>query len=122
MRSAFTTLAHSLAAPIDRHFLPEWARPYLESLESPEVNADRMTAIWLFQTSRRRHAAFPCDWSSVVHSSDLFATVGFWQNWSPATMPSGLVTDARDAASDLYLLTPSTIPFEADPLRYGGDR
>ena len=36
--------------------------------------------------------------------------------------PKGLVTDATILKSDLYLITQSNIPFEQDPLRYGGDR
>ncbi len=30
--------------------------------------------------------------------------------------------DALDSKSDLYIVTKSDIPFEVDPLRYGGDK
>ena len=39
---------------------------------------------------------------------------------APTTVPQALIDDALADRSDLYLITPCNIPFEPDPLRYGG--
>ncbi len=56
----------------------------------------------------------------------MFSTIGYWLLWGadfgePA-VPPALWADATRTASDLYLiLGQDGVPFEADPLRYGGD-
>lgn len=116
-----TTLSHDLAEAIDAHWLPEWARPYLEGLPSPEVTIARMHAIVTGQRALQLHARDLFDRPFVVQDTDLFATIGFWQNWRPSDVPTSLIEDAACDASDLYLITPSNIAFQHDPLRYGGD-
>lgn len=99
----------------------EWARPYLEMVGS-EVTLDKMNAIlegqYALQMSAYDNALAPL----VVQDTDLYSTIGYWENWSPNTTPKRLYVDAKDSYSDLYLITRSNIPFEADPLRYGGDK
>lgn len=121
-----TTLTESLANDFmwTRHTnvttLFEWARPYLEMV-GPEVTLGRMLSIWegqyALQKSTYDNALNPL----VIQDTDLYTTLGFWENWRPTTVPGGLQPDAELFKSDLYLITKSNIPFEPDPLRYGGN-
>ncbi len=116
-----TTLSRQLAEALPGHWLPEWARPYLEGTPTPDVTHERMLVIWRAQRALQRSALALRDRAFIVQDTDLFATVGFWELWDPATVPDGLRADASADRSDLYLVTRSDIPFEPDPLRYGGD-
>ncbi len=119
-----TTLSRQLAADLDAEWVPEFARPYLETT-SPRISEASMRAIWrgqraLQHESRRSPRVF------VVQDTDLFSTVGYWQfshvSASVGPCPEALISDALALQSDLYLILQSNIPFEADPLRYGGDK
>lgn len=98
----------------------EWARPYLE-MTGPEVTVEGMHAIWEGQQALQyctyENALNPI----VIQDTDLYTTIGFWEDWDIDSMPSGIKVDARMLKSDLYIITKSNIPFEHDELRYGGD-
>lgn len=117
-----TTLTNELGYHFrDSTTLPEWARPYLEAV-GPELTVSKMDAIhrgqMALQRSTYRNAVSPL----VIQDTDLFSTLGYWRNWDEWSLPQGLKYDAMRTASDLYIVTKSNIPFEADPLRYGGDK
>lgn len=61
----------------------------------------------------------------IIQDTDLYTTVGYWQfpHWQHelGACPQGLIDEAAELKSDLYIITKSNIPFEKDPLRYGGD-
>jgi NadR type nicotinamide-nucleotide adenylyltransferase len=116
-----TTLSRQLADALPGQWLPEWARPYLEGLPTPDVDQSRMRVIWRAQLALQRSARSLRDRPFIVQDTDLYATVGFWEAWDPTTLPDGLWIDAAADRSDLYLITRSDIPFEPDPLRYGGE-
>jgi HTH-type transcriptional regulator, transcriptional repressor of NAD biosynthesis genes len=116
-----TTLSRELASAVDGHWLPEWARPYLEGLETVGIDDERMHAIWRGQRALQKQGQDLLDRPFIIQDTDLFATVGFWDYWHPGETPAGLVADAHADKSSLYLLTRSNIPFEADPQRYGID-
>jgi NadR type nicotinamide-nucleotide adenylyltransferase len=116
-----TTLTRALAHSLDGHFLMEYARPYLETV-STEITDESMTDIWQGQLALQRSARYLVDKPYVFQDTDLFSTVGYWNFWSPNTMPPKIVQDAQAHKSDLYLITQSNIPFEQDPIRYGGDQ
>lgn len=104
-------------------WLFEWARPYLEQV-GPEPTLGAMHAIWHGQYALQmqgREIPEPL----IVQDTDLFSTVGYWNqpHWRDALgwAPQALVNAAKHLQSDLYLITQSNIPFEEDPLRYGGD-
>lgn len=118
-----TTLTNALVN--DAYFglstkLFEWARPYLE-MTGPEVTDKAMVAIWrgqyALQSSTYENALKPL----VVQDTDLYTTIGFWEDWKPGAVPGGIYFDARMTKSDLYIITRSNIPFEHDILRYAGD-
>lgn len=116
-----TTLSKELAECGDGHWLYEYARPYLMNT-SPELTIEAMTSIWQGQFAIQRQGRLLRDKPFVIQDTDLYSTLGYWENWSPETVPEGLEADARWHKSDLYIITPSDIPFEPDPLRYGGDK
>jgi len=116
-----TTLSRQLAGALPGHWLPEWARPYLEGLPTPDVDDRRMRVIWSAQLALQRSARWLRGRPFVVQDTDLFSTLGFWEAWDPGAVPDGLRADAAADRSDLYLITRSDIPFEPDPLRYGGE-
>ena len=102
------------------HWIPEWARPYLEAVGN-DITTKSMTNIWRGQAALQRHAQTFVDKPFIIQDTDLFSTVGYWDFWNMAT-PAGLVDEAIELKSDLYIITKSNIPFEPDPLRYGGDK
>lgn len=116
-----TTLAKSLANLYDGqfgHFTPEWARPYLESQPSgPDVTDERMGVIVHGQRATEQAARGLQDKPFIVRDTDLLSTVGYYGLYSPHNHPVVAVDKA-----DLYIVCPSNIPFEPDPLRYGGDK
>jgi HTH-type transcriptional repressor of NAD biosynthesis genes len=114
-----TTLSYDLAEEWDAQWLPEWARPYLESVGA-EVTYDKMHAIHKGQLALQKSGANLVDAPVLFQDTDLFSTVGYWGLWHPEQEIGQLITDAVDNKSDLYLIAPSNIPFEADALRYGG--
>lgn len=119
-----TTLSEKLSDEINGHWLFEYARPYLETV-GPEITIDSMEAIWKGQLAIQRHAKFLVDKPFVVQDTDLFSTIGYWEqpHWEAelGPVPRQLIKDAFAEKSDLYIITRSNIPFEEDPIRYGGD-
>lgn len=117
-----TTLSHELSIRMNGHWLFEYARPYLETV-GPEITVDSMTAIWKGQMALQSHAQDMYDKPWVVQDTDLFTTVGYWEqpHWSDqlGPVPDGLRIDAERLKSDLYIFTQSNIPFEKDSIRYG---
>ena len=120
-----TTLARELAKALNATWLFEYARPYLEETIN-EITPRSMTAIWQGQRALQEHAGEISASPYIVQDTDLFSTVGYWQfpHWQATidACPEQLVDDALRLKSDLYIVTQSNIPFEVDPLRYGGDK
>jgi NadR type nicotinamide-nucleotide adenylyltransferase len=100
----------------------EYARPLLE-VRSGALDEKKMLAIWRGQRALQEATdEFTPVPRTVFLDTDLYTTLGYWQFWSPATVPEGLAEDAKLLKADLYLFVTSAIPFEADPIRLGGDR
>lgn len=119
-----TTLSRQLAEALDATWLFEYARPYLEETAN-EITVRSMNAIWHGQRALQAQADDISAFPFVIQDTDLFSTVGYWEfpHWQAAigSCPAQLIDDATQLKSDLYIVTRSNIPFEADPLRYGGD-
>ncbi|RYH28544.1 MAG: hypothetical protein EON54_23260 [Alcaligenaceae bacterium] len=119
-----TTLSRQLAERLNGWWLFEYARPYLEYTTN-QITTDSMTAIWRGQAALQRQSANLYDRPFVIQDTDLYSTVGYWQfpHWQSqlGACPDRLVQDGQLLRSDLYIVTKSNIPFEPDPLRYGGD-
>jgi HTH-type transcriptional repressor of NAD biosynthesis genes len=117
-----TTLTKSLALNLNGHFFMEWARPYLEMV-GPDITVESMGAIWRGQRALEAHSDDFYDKPFAFFDTDLYSTIGYWEqpHWAAelGPVPQGLIEDA--IPSDLYIITQANIPFEEDPLRYGGD-
>ncbi len=120
-----TTLSRELAHTLKATWLFEYARPYLEETVN-EITPRSMTAIWQGQRALQEQASDIGTSPYIIQDTDLFSTVGYWQfpHWQSTIgiCPEELKHDALRLASDLYIVTRSNIPFEIDPLRYGGDK
>ena len=120
-----TTLSKRLAEAVNGHWIFEWARPYLELTGAP-ITAGSMTNIWTGQRATQKHTDQLQNKPFVIQDTDLWSTVGYWEqpHWVKklGEVPEGLIVDAMALQSDLYIMTGSNIPFEPDPLRYGGDK
>lgn len=119
-----TTLSRALALHHRSPWVHEYARPYLTA-KGPEITVESMEGIWYGQyATEQLMIDTRNDSPLIVQDTDLYSTIGYWEqpHWSHlGPVPEGLIQDAEVHRSDLYLITPSDIPFEADPLRYGGD-
>lgn len=118
-----TTLAKELARAYKCPWTFEYARPYLENTVN-EITISSMKDIWSGQAALQKQASLLPS-SLVIQDTDLYSTVGYWElpHWEETLgrCPEDLYGDAKDLRSDLYIVCPSNIPFEQDPLRYGGD-
>lgn len=117
-------LAHRWNATTEWVF--EWARPYLEATGQTVVDLQAMEDIWRGQYAAEENAErFASDKAFIVRDTDLYSTIGYWEqpHWQEelGEPPLSLLVDAAKHRADLYIITSSNIPFEKDPLRYGGD-
>lgn len=116
-----TTATKVMAQKLNGLELFEWARPYLESV-GPEVTVEKMDAIQKGQYALQMIGQRNTDHEFIFQDTDLFSTVGYWEMWHKDSMPKSILPQAHLYKSDLYVVMPSNIPFEADQLRYGGDK
>lgn len=123
-----TTLANEVAKflPGPVNHIHEYARPYLKTLV-PDINVQSMTDIYRGQDALQRRAAMDNYIKPfTVQDTDLFSTIGYWEqpHWEKylGPAPSELIFSAAVMQSDLYVVCKSNIPFEAEDIRYGGDK
>lgn len=119
-----TTMTRALSKELNGHFVPEWAREYLETV-GPEITDDSMRVIVHGQTALQRTARndlFNKPW--IFQDTDLFSTLGYYRLWGGGTDEDLDLVEytAKQLKSDFYIVMNDGIPFEADPLRYGGDK
>ncbi len=117
-----TTTAKALAERFKSVRTPEWARPYLESLPTPETNDQRMEEIVYGQAATELAADMIEDTPFVIRDTDLLSTIGYYRLYSDKNnMPSGYnLALSKYVKPDLALIMSSEIPMTPDPLRYGG--
>lgn len=118
-----TTMTRWLSTVLDGHFVPEWAREYLETVGA-EVTDERMRAIITGQSAVQRTARTLLNKPFIFQDTDLFSTVGYYRLWGGGTDRDLDLAEylAKQQKSDLYIVMNDGIPFEADQLRYGGDK
>lgn len=101
---------------------PEYARAYLETV-GPELTPEKMHNILLGQKGYQWDALEKAESHVVVFDTDLFSTVGYYRlSGTPEINPGECLTEAKLCKSELYFILPDDVPFEKDPLRYGGDK
>lgn len=120
-----STIAKSLAQAQSMYLqaYPEYARPYLEEVGS-ELTIEKMKMIAKGQQALQWLAIERATKPIAMFDTDLFSTVGYYK-LHPEFLSDNyesLVTEAKLAKSELYFILPDDVPFEVDPLRYGGDK
>lgn len=120
-----TTLSRQLAKRLGGQWLFEYARPYLEHTVN-EITPRSMNAIWKGQKALQEQAGALTASPFIIQDTDLYSTIGYWNfpHWKETIgeCPEDLLRDASRLKSDMYIVTKSNIPFEQDPLRYGGTK
>lgn len=114
-----TTMARSLAASANGYFVPEWARGYLETV-GPELTDEKMETIIYGQHAAQNSSYLLRDKPYIFQDTDLLSTIGYYRITN-RVVPDELISLFNLTMSDLYIVMNSSIPFEKDPLRYGGD-
>lgn len=117
-----TTMAKALTKHFNSYrkaiFAHEWARPYLETV-GIEITEEKMETIFKGQLALQK-SLIDMKSEFIIQDTDLFSTLGYYKIMN-MNYPYHFDDIAIDYASDLYLIMNSDIPFEKDPLRYGGD-
>ncbi len=126
-----TTLAKKLSYFYDSYFLPEWARGYLETVGS-SITDKKMDVISRGQFALEDHASDNLiDRPFRILDTDIYSTIGYYHLWdknftrgdkSYFVNNIDFVSPRGFGPSDLYIIMNDKIPFEPDPLRYGGDK
>lgn len=119
-----TTLARLLSSRMGGAFFHEWARPYMEGHAGPGVTASVMSAIVRGQAAVEAGAAQD---ERILRflDTDLLSTLGYYRLWGGEPDPAiwGAIDRSSATLRPRYLLiSDKGVPFEPDPLRYGGDR
>lgn len=114
-----TTTAKYLARELDSYYIEEWARPYLETV-GKELSPEKMLEIVNGQYALQHTAKSLEPKAFVFQDTDLLSTLGYYRILG-YEVPLKLKNFIIGTRSDLYILMKTNIPFEADPLRYGGD-
>ncbi|HTN58955.1 MAG TPA: AAA family ATPase, partial [Protaetiibacter sp.] len=115
-----TTISRRVAELLGASWLPEYARGFLET-RGADLTGTAMLDIAAGQEALQRCARRDAERPFLCQDTDLYSTVGYYGILNTAP-PRGLLTAARELASDIYYLLPEEVPFEPDPLRFGGDQ
>lgn len=116
-----TTMTRKLADKYDAPYIFEWARPYLESLPTPETNDERMRMIVRGQEALQLSAMAQDRAPFIFQDTDLFSTLGYYRIYKGGEPweIQDCTTAAIENKSALYIVMNSGIRFTPDPLRYG---
>lgn len=115
-----TTMSRLVSAELGVNWIPEYARPYLETV-GEEVTLEAMENIHAGQAALQSSSFMRAAHPALILDTDLFSTVGYYEIMEVADVPEDCINDALRLASDIYYVLPDDIPFEPDILRYGGD-
>ena len=120
-----TTLARKIGAySRNADVTDEWARPYIEGMNDKTVTPEVMEEIAKHQIISERVSSKMCEKPVLVRDTDIVSTFGYYV-LKEMTVPTWVFAAALKALSNqrntYYVLRSNNIPFEKDPLRYGGD-
>lgn len=119
-----TTMTHALAKELNGHFIPEWAREYLETVGA-EITDEKMRTIIEGQSALQLTAQNDLkNKPFIFQDTDLFSTLGYYRLWGGGTDQDLDLVEykAKLQKSDFYIVMNDEIPFEEDILRYGGNK
>lgn len=114
-----TTISKLVAEQLKSVWVHEYARPYLETVGN-EITDQKMLTITYGQAALQKQHRYNPVTPATVYDTDLFSTVGYYKIWG--TPPKVTVDLAEQFKADIYYVLPDDVPFEVDPLRYGGDK
>lgn len=115
-----TTIAKKVAEILSAQFVPEYARPFLETV-GPAITPQSMEEIHMGQYAWQKMAVNEARYPVLIQDTDLYSTIGYYQICKiPA--PTQIIQDAFNLSSDIYYVLPDNIAFEPDPIRYGIDK
>lgn len=120
-----TTMAKNMADMLNGVFVPEWAREYLETMPTPETTVERMRDIVHGQFAIQQTAMKVPNKPFIFQDTDLLSTLGYYDILTPDRPGADyrLCEELFEySKADFYIVMNDRIPFEADPLRYGGDK
>lgn len=114
-----TTMTEYMSDYYGAPMVTEWARTYLEAV-GKELNLEKMARIVEGQYALQTVAADDPSTFFLFQDTDLLSTLGYYRimGWEPDEY---IYTDIEETKSNLYIVMNDGIPFETDPLRYGGD-
>ena len=115
-----TTMSRRLAQSLNGVMVPEWAREYLETRDA-EVTEQKLSTIVKGQLANQLTVYDMFNKPFIFQDTDLLSTLGYYKFWQ-GNYPDELAELVNATKSDLYFVMNDAIPFEADPLRYGGDK
>lgn len=118
-----TTMTKILAQQTGGQFVPEYARSYLETVGT-ELTDQKLIDIANGQEAQDCAVLCHPNHKWIFRDTDLLTTVGYTKMYGKSFDPidiEDLFLRAAELTSDLYVVLDTDIPFEADPLRYGGD-
>ena len=116
-----TTMGKLIAGATNGIFAPEWARPFLETV-GPNTTAERMQQIVRGQFALEEFIKTSNEMIKIL-DTDLLTTLGFYRLYNMDVPPELYHMIERAMTSNrLYIVMNDDIPFEADILRYGGDK
>lgn len=113
----------------NQQFIPEYARGYLEAVGA-ELSDEKMRWIACGQRALQSNAIRSIKAPINIFDTDLLSTIGYHRihgdlyedirNKNPELIPS--FYSWLNIGNPVYFLLPDDVPFEVDPLRYGGDK
>jgi len=115
-----TTLANTLGHTFDCPVVTEFARPYLELMDDKTVTDAKMANIVAGQYAMMNTADNGSNAIFTFRDTDLLSTIGYYRIYGGNSEGTNIEELFEYSKADLYLVCPDNIPFEPDPLRYGG--
>lgn len=114
-----TTISNKFKMSKECTVLHEYARPYLETVGTKLTNS-KMYNIMMGQYSIQNNTYKNSDRPVVIQDTDLLSTIGYYKILG-MKIPEIMFELMAETVSNRYFVLSSNIPFEKDPLRYGGD-
>lgn len=119
-----TTLARAIGSQRNMQFIPEYARGYLEAPSiGTEINKAKMKDIAMGQLALESIALNDPTHMGAAFDTDILSTIGYYRIFL-GRYPTEDLKSKHELTRDrkVYILVPDDVPFEEDPLRYGGDK
>lgn len=116
-----STMGRHLAGRFNSIYVPEWARPYLEALPTPETTDERMAMIIRGQLAAQISSRHILGNPFIFQDTDLLSTLGYFKIYG-GNVPEDISFCEEmfeETKSDLYIVMNGGIRFTPDPLRYG---